>query len=70
MDDNFKTSQTEWSLTEGKNAPGAPAQQWGNEPQGAPGPVTEPIKGEITKIDAMQTSQQKEGEHHDPEGEN
>lgn len=69
MDDNFKTSQTEWSLPEGKGAAGAPAVQYGSEGS-APGAVTEPIKGEITKIDALQTTQQKAGEHHDPEGNN
>jgi hypothetical protein len=68
--DEFKTSQTDFSLPEGKNAPGAPAVQYGTETSGAPGPVTEPIKGESSRIDALQTSQQKKGEHHDPEGEN
>lgn len=65
--DDFKTSQDVWSLTEGQNAPGAPAQQWGDEPTGAPGPVTQPIKGEITTIDASQTSQQRAGDHATPE---
>lgn len=67
--DEFKTSQTEWSLTEGKAAAGAPAVQYGTEGS-SPAAVTEPIKGEITKIEALQTAQQKASEHHDPEGEN
>lgn len=62
MVDVYKTSQTSWSLTEGKDAPGG-SQDWGTEPTGAPAPVTQPIKGEIMKIDAMQTSQQKAGDH-------
>lgn len=70
MDDNFKTSQTEYSLGEGQNAAGAPAVQYGTETSGAPGPVTEPIKGDISKIDASQTTQQRNNEHHDAEGEN
>lgn len=65
--DDFKTSQDVWSLTEGQNAPGAPAKQWADEPQGAPGPVTQPVKGESIQIDAMQTSQQKADEHATPE---
>jgi hypothetical protein len=48
MDIPIKTSQTEFS-DPGGAAPSAPAQQWGNEPTGVPGPVTEPIKGEIIK---------------------
>lgn len=61
--DDFKTSQDSWSLAEGSNAPGAPAVQYGTESSGAPGPVTQPIKGEITTIDASQTSQQRADEH-------
>lgn len=64
-----KTSQTEFSGVDGQDVIGV-GQQYGDEPTGAPGPVTEPIKGEITKIDATQTSQQKKGEHHNIEGEN
>ncbi len=60
--DDFKTSQTEFSGVDGQNV-GAPAVQYGNEPSGAPGPVTQPVKGEITKIDALQTSQQKNDDH-------
>ncbi len=66
MDDNFKTSQTEFSGVDGQNV-SAPAVQYGSETSGAPGPVTEPIKGEITKIDGLQTSQQKSGELSTPE---
>lgn len=69
MDIPTKTSQTEFSGVDGQ-AGGPPAVQYGSETSGAPGPVTEPIKGEITKIDALQTTQQKAGEHHDIEGEN
>lgn len=65
--DDFKTSQTSWSLPEGQNAPGAPAKQYGDEPTGAPGAVTEPVKGEITQIDATKTSQQKANDHATPE---
>lgn len=64
--DDFKTSQKDFSLSEGQNAPGG-GQYWGTEPTGAPGPVTQPVKGEILKIDAMQTSQQKAGDHATPE---
>lgn len=70
MDDILKTSQTDFSLTEGQGGAGVPAVQYGTETSGAPGPVTQPIKGESSRIDAMQTSQQKKGEHHDPEGNN
>lgn len=66
MDIPTKTSQTEHSGVDGQNI-SAPSQQWGSEPQGAPGPVTEPIKGEIKKIESSQTSQQKAGEHSTPE---
>lgn len=66
--DDFKTSQTDFSLTEGANAPGAPAVQYGSETTGAPMPVTQPMKGESLKQSDLQTSQQKAGEHHDPEG--
>jgi hypothetical protein len=69
MDIPTKTSQDIWSLTEGALPP-TPGEQSKSETTGAPGPVTEPIKGEITKIDALQTTQQKAGEHHDVEGEN
>lgn len=65
--DDIKTSQKSWSLTEGDNAPGAPAVQYGSESTGAPGPVTQPIKGEINKVDTIQTSQQRLGQHHTPE---
>lgn len=58
MSDNFKTSQTEWSLPEGKGGSGGSSVQYGSEPSGVPGPVTQPVKGEIMKIDAMKTSQQ------------
>lgn len=68
MDDNFKTSQKDFSLAEGTSAGSAPAVQYGSETTGAPGPVTQPVKGEITTIDASQTSQQKAGEIHDAEG--
>jgi hypothetical protein len=63
MDDNFKTSQKEWSLTEGKGGPGAPGPQYASQANGVPGPVTQPVKGEIFKIDAFTTSQQRAGEH-------
>lgn len=63
MDDNFKTSQKDFSLSEGQNSAGAPAVQYGEESSGAPSAVTQPVKGEITQIDAMQTSQQKAGDH-------
>lgn len=63
MDDFFKTSQDSFSLAEGQNAAGAPAKQWVEEPSGAPGPVTQPVKGEITKIDASKTSQQIYDDH-------
>ncbi len=68
-DDNFKTSQDIWSLTEGQGGAGAPAVQYGSETSGAPGPVTEPVKGEIKKIDVSQTSQQKEADHATSESE-
>lgn len=64
--DNFKTSQKEWSLSEGNSSAGAPAVQYGT-PGTGPGAVTEPIKGEIKKIDALQTSQQRANQHHLPE---
>lgn len=66
MDDNFKTSQTEFSGVDGQKG-GAPAVQYGTEGS-APAAVTEPVKGEITKIDALKTSQQKAGEFSTPEG--
>lgn len=63
---DIKTSQTQWSLPEGQNAPGVSAVQYKTDSAG-PKAVTQPIKGEITTIDAMQTSQQRAGEHHTPE---
>lgn len=71
MDENFQTSQQkagEHHLTEGQNSAGAPAVQYGSEGS-APGAVTEPIKGESIKMEAMETSQQKNDEHDKPEGE-
>lgn len=67
--DNLHTSQQkagEHQLGEGRQSASAPDTQYGLETTGAPGPVTEPIKGEIIKIDALQTSQQKAGEYSDP----
>lgn len=67
MDIPTKTSQSEFSGVDGQNI-SAPAKQWADEPQGAPGPVTEPVKGDISKIDSSATSQQKSGEYSDPGG--
>ncbi len=65
MDTKIETTQQargEHHLTEGDTASSVPATQYGSETSGAPGPVTQPIKGEITQIDGLQTSQQKAGE--------
>jgi len=61
MDNDIKTSQTDFSLTEGQNAPGAPAVQYGTE-KASSVPVTQPQKGESSRIDSSATSQQKAGE--------
>lgn len=58
MQTPIKTSQTSFSLTEGNQSVQAPAVQWGTD-KAAPGGVTQPIKGEIKKIDALITSQQR-----------
>lgn len=66
MDDKIQTSQQqngEHHLAEGQgNEAVAPDVQYGTETSGAPGPVTQPIKGEITQIDGLSTSQQRAGE--------
>lgn len=70
MDIPTKTSQQAdggHHLTEG-TSPQVPTQQYGDEPSGPPGPVTEPVKGETFKIDALSTSQQRAGDHDKPEG--
>lgn len=64
MEENFKTSATELSEPGGKGA-SAPAVQYATD-SASPAGVTEPVKGEIKKIDAMATSQQ--NEHSDPAG--
>lgn len=63
--DTLKTSQTEFSRPEGNSSPSVPAAQYGTD-KAAPGGVTQPIKGEIKKIDGLKTSQQ--NEHSDPAG--
>jgi len=72
MDTKIETTQQakgEHHLAEGDTASAVPATQYTTESQGAPGPVTQPIKGEITQIDGLQTSQQKAGEFSLCEGE-
>ncbi len=68
--DGIKTSQDIWSLTEGQDGGAvAPVVQYGTEPTGAPGPVTQPMKGESLQIEALSTSQQRAEEHQTPESE-
>ncbi len=67
MDDKIKTSQDIWSGVDGQDSATAPAVQYGTETSGAPGPVTQPMKGESSQIDGLSTSQQRADEHHTPE---
>lgn len=55
----------EHQLAEGSGSSSVPAVQYGSEKTGAPGPVTQPVKGEILKIGIPTISQT---EYQRPEG--